>query len=76
MAILEASDRVGGRVHTWRSPTGIAVVELGAQWIQNAGKKGKLNPIYTLAKSLHIDTVINECVLAPWYSNLFHSFLE
>ena len=52
---------MGGRVHTWRSRTGRAVVDLGAQWIENAGKKGKINPIYALTQKLGIATVQNKC---------------
>lgn len=66
VAVLEASDRVGGRVHTWRSHTGRAVVDLGAQWIENAGNKGKINPIYALTEKLGIATVQNKCASQPF----------
>ena len=49
-------------MYTWRSPTKKAVVDLGAQWIENAGETGKLNPIFVLAQQLGIATVVNECV--------------
>ncbi|KAG0718671.1 Peroxisomal N(1)-acetyl-spermine/spermidine oxidase [Chionoecetes opilio] len=47
--ILEASDRVGGRIHTVAGPPE-GVVELGAQWIH--GEKG--NILYQFAKSRNL----------------------
>jgi hypothetical protein len=62
VAVVEASHRTGGRVHTWRSPTGGALVDTGAQWIENEGADGRVNPIYALTKELGIPTVPNKCV--------------
>nr|XP_027238152.1 peroxisomal N(1)-acetyl-spermine/spermidine oxidase-like [Penaeus vannamei] len=45
--ILEAQDRLGGRVHTVRR--GPVLVEAGAEWIHG----GLKNPLYRLASSLH-----------------------
>ncbi|XP_047475107.1 spermine oxidase-like [Penaeus chinensis] len=45
--ILEAQDRLGGRVHTIRQ--GPVLVEAGAEWIHG----GRKNPLYRLASSLH-----------------------
>ena len=62
VAVVEASHRTGGRVHTWRSPTGGSLVDTGAQWIENEGADGRVNPIYALTKELGIPTVPNKCV--------------
>lgn len=52
VTVLEARDRVGGRVHSLRNGRGDAF-DLGASWIH--GIKG--NPIATLARDLDIPTV-------------------
>ncbi|XP_042858045.1 spermine oxidase-like, partial [Penaeus japonicus] len=44
--VLEAQDRLGGRVHTIRQ--GPVLVEAGAEWIHG----GEKNPLYRLASSL------------------------
>ncbi|XP_063445383.1 spermine oxidase-like isoform X2 [Mytilus trossulus] len=43
--VLEATDRIGGRIHTVEFGDGI--IELGANWIHGTGKD---NSMYTLAK--------------------------
>lgn len=63
VTVLEARDRIGGRIHTIE--LGGNTLDLGAQWIHgigpNAGAhprwKGKLNPIYQLARENGIPTV-------------------
>ena len=48
--VLEARERIGGRIFTERSTFG-GPVEIGAQWIH--GKRnsaGELNPIWDLAR--------------------------
>lgn len=52
VTVVEARDRVGGRVHSARNPRGDAF-DLGASWIH--GVKG--NPIAALARDLDIPTV-------------------
>ena len=61
MAVVEASQQAGGRVRTWQGPDGLAV-DTGAQWIENEGADGRVNPIYALTKELGIATVPNKCV--------------
>ena len=68
MKVLEARERVGGRV--WTVPfghTGQEVTDLGASWIHGRGPsaydnpnwKGQMNPIYEIAKdNAHVDTVV------------------
>ncbi|KAK6183037.1 hypothetical protein SNE40_010589 [Patella caerulea] len=48
ITILEASDRIGGRIHTMAfGKTESDLVDLGAQWIHGEGKE---NSVYRLAK--------------------------
>lgn len=54
VAILEASDRIGGRIHTDRS-LGLPV-ELGAGWIH--GPRG--NPISALARNAGLETFVTD----------------
>ena len=60
VAVVEASYQAGGRVRTWQGPGGLAV-DTGAQWIENEGADGRVNPIYALTKELDIPTVPNKC---------------
>lgn len=46
VVILEATDRIGGRIHT--VPFGDGIVELGANWIHGIGED---NSMFTLAES-------------------------
>src|SRR5262245_26891274 len=47
--VLEARDRIGGRIHTDRSTFGVPV-ELGAQYIQGTRRRdGTLNPVWKMA---------------------------
>jgi len=59
---VEASHQAGGRVRTWQGPGGLAV-DTGAQWIENEGADGRVNPIYALTQQLGIATVPNKCGL-------------
>src|SRR5688572_22159316 len=49
VTVLEARDRIGGRIHTDRTTFGIPV-ELGAQYVQ--GKRGdrSVNPVWKMAQ--------------------------
>ena len=64
VAVVEASSRIGGRVRTWQGPGGVAV-DAGAQWIENEGADGRVNPIYALTQQLGIATVPNKCASVP-----------
>jgi phytoene dehydrogenase-like protein len=63
--ILEARDRIGGRVHTVPFGSDGSMIDLGASWIHGTGPgamelkewDGKLNPIYEIAVENKIDTV-------------------
>ena len=62
VTILEASDRIGGRVKTVPLGTGGNVIDLGASWIHGIGPgfdddEDKENPIYTITKENSITTV-------------------
>ncbi|KAJ9577372.1 hypothetical protein L9F63_006052, partial [Diploptera punctata] len=48
IVVLEAEDRIGGRIHT--VPLGDAVVDLGAQWVH--GEEG--NVVFNLAKQHNV----------------------
>src|SRR5262249_34922011 len=49
VTVLEARDRIGGRIHTDRSTFGVPV-ELGAQYIQGTRRRdGTLNPVWKMA---------------------------
>lgn len=62
--ILEARNRVGGRVHSIEFGSEQILMDLGASWIHGLGPgawgdkswDGKLNPIYQLAQDLNIKT--------------------
>ena len=64
--VLEARDRIGGRVHTttFDGKDG-NIIDLGAQWIHGLGPgagdfpdwEGKLNPLYEIALQNNIKTV-------------------
>jgi phytoene dehydrogenase-like protein len=62
--VLEARDRIGGRVHTVDFGEG-SVTDLGASWIHGLGPgagdfeawRGQLNPVYALAVANGIETV-------------------
>jgi len=61
VVILEAEDRIGGRIHS--VPFGAGVVDLGAQWVH--GAKG--NVIYDMAKPLGLldetsPSAVNNCL--------------
>ena len=70
MKVIEARDRVGGRV--WTVPFGHTVsggdlvTDLGASWIHGRGPsaydnmnwKGQLNPIYEIARDNQVETVV------------------
>ena len=70
--IVEARDRIGGRVHTcpfgksYKDGVSDIVTDLGASWIHGRGPgaydlqtwKGQLNPIYELAKDRNVETVV------------------
>ncbi|MGW8390785.1 flavin monoamine oxidase family protein [Pseudoduganella sp. HUAS MS19] len=46
--VLEARDRIGGRIHTFNNWSGPAI-DLGASWIHGAGSR---NPIATMARQI------------------------
>src|SRR5258708_22925499 len=49
VTVLEARERIGGRVHTDRSSFGVPV-ELGAQYVQGTERNdGSLNPVWGMA---------------------------
>jgi monoamine oxidase len=50
VTVLEARDRIGGRIHTNRSTFGVPV-ELGAQYVQGTRRSdGTLNPVWRMAR--------------------------
>ncbi|CDW84613.1 amine oxidase [Stylonychia lemnae] len=63
--ILEARDRIGGRVHAVPFGSDSKLIDLGGQWIHGLGPsagdlkdwQGKLNPIYQIAVDNNIQTV-------------------
>jgi monoamine oxidase len=59
--VLEAQNRIGGRIHTVRSKSDC--IELGAQWIH--GQKN--NPVYELCKKLNF---VDEQTKSKWTSTL------
>lgn len=56
VTVLEARDRIGGRVHTDRSTFGIPV-ELGAQYVQGRSRDRTANPVWTMAQDQKWKTV-------------------
>ena len=55
VVVLEARDRIGGRIHTDRTTFGIPV-ELGANWIEGASNE---NPITQLAARYGVKSVVS-----------------
>ena len=50
VTVLEARDRIGGRIHTDRSTFGVPV-ELGAEYIQGTGEGARMpNPVWRMAQ--------------------------
>jgi monoamine oxidase len=47
--VLEARDRIGGRVHTLRDPRTRAPIELGAEFVHGEG-----SPLHALARQAHL----------------------
>ena len=46
VAILEARDRIGGRIHTWQAPANFpALVDLGAAWVHGTDPFPMANPM-------------------------------
>lgn len=67
--ILEASDRIGGRII--KEDFGGVSVELGAGWIAGVGGNGKeINPIWELAKSADLRTLFSD------YSNVRYNIYD
>lgn len=62
--VLEARDRIGGRIVTIQSPTTGVKLDLGASWIHgigpgvdgNARWKGQVNPLYKFCRENSIKT--------------------
>lgn len=59
--VLEATDRVGGRIHRKRFAG--HQIEVGANWIQGVNGE-KMNPIWQVAEKLHLKTFFSD------YSNI------
>ena len=57
VAILEASDCIGGRI--WKQDFGGVSVELGAGWIVGVGGE-QLNPAWELAEKTHLRTCLSD----------------
>ena len=57
MLILEASDRIGGRIR--KEEFGEVTVELGAGWIAGVGGK-QSNPVWELAKQSNLRTCFSD----------------
>lgn len=55
--LLEARNRVGGRIHTLQTTDGHAI-EMGSTLLQNPGISEKLNPLIPLLQPLGIQTTI------------------
>jgi len=53
--VLEARDRIGGRIHTQRRSDG-TVIEHGANWLHS----GKSNPLVPLCRDLKIPTIASD----------------
>lgn len=63
VTLLEASNRIGGRIHT--VPFASNVVDLGAQWVH--GEDG--NIIYDTVKDLNLLDVTKEPIFNAWIIN-------
>ena len=61
VVVLEARDRIGGRVHTDRAAFG-APMELGASWLHD----GMHNPLVAIAKSAGVQTVPSDYSESVW----------
>lgn len=57
VVILEASDRIGGRIH--KEDFGGVTVELGAGWISGVGGR-KSNPVWELASKSGLRTCFSD----------------
>ena len=82
VTVVEARDRIGGRIHTVSLGDEALPVDLGASWIHGIGRgkkeadpkglwKGQWNPVYQLAKANKIGT--SRTWLAD-YKNLNETF--
>jgi polyamine oxidase len=57
VTVLDARNRIGGRVHTDRSTFGVPV-EIGAQYVQGTkNEDGDLNPVWEMAQKKHWPSV-------------------
>lgn len=65
--ILEASERVGGRIR--KQEFGGVSVELGAGWIAGVGGT-KINPVWDLAQQSHLRTCFSD------YSNARYNIYD
>jgi phytoene dehydrogenase-like protein len=59
--VLEAANRLGGRLHTVELPNSGVQADLGASWIHGIGNVGKgWNPIYTYLQNKSVEMVVSE----------------
>ncbi|MDB5214948.1 MAG: amine oxidase [Myxococcaceae bacterium] len=61
VVVLEARDRIGGRIRTDRTAFGVPI-ELGASWFHD----GTHNPLVAVAKSARVETVASDYSESVW----------
>jgi monoamine oxidase len=67
VTVLEAQDRVGGRVHSFRIPGEELVVELGAEWVGNSHTR-----IRALCEELKLELLNNQFETHLIYKGQYH----